>query len=94
MPVLERDGRLIELNPLALWSREEVTDYLDRHELPRHPLEARGFPSIGCAPCTRAVRKGEHARAGRWSDTPTKTECGIHIGPDGRFARASQKRHP
>jgi phosphoadenosine phosphosulfate reductase len=56
--------------------------------LPRHPLVARGYPSIGCAPCTTRVEAGEDARAGRWRGKE-KVECGIHFGPDGRVMRAS-----
>ncbi len=70
------DGRQ-KFNPLAGWSAERIADELARRDLPRHPLVAQGFPSIGCAPCTRAVRPGEDARAGRWAGH-AKTECGIH----------------
>ncbi len=87
IPVLERDGEKVKVNPLALWTREDVDAYFVKHDLPRHPLQARGFASIGCAPCTRAIRSGEDPRAGRWADTPEKSECGIHLGPDGRFVR-------
>lgn len=88
LPIIERDGRMIKVNPLALWSQEDLAAYLDHHELPRHPLESQGFSSIGCAPCTRTVRPGEDARAGRWPQVPDKTECGIHLGPGGNFSRA------
>ena len=88
LPLIERDGGMIKLNPMALWSPDDIQEYFQRHALPRHPLEARGFPSIGCAPCTRAVGDGEDARAGRWANMPDKTECGIHLGPDGRFTRS------
>lgn len=70
------DGRA-KFNPLADWSAERVAAELARRDLPRHPLAARGYLSIGCAPCTRAVRPGEDARAGRWAGH-AKTECGIH----------------
>jgi phosphoadenosine phosphosulfate reductase len=70
------DGRT-KFNPLADWSAERIADELARRDLKRHPLAAHGFPSIGCAPCTRAVRPGEDARAGRWAGH-AKTECGIH----------------
>ncbi len=70
------DGR-VKFNPLADWTAGRIRDELDRRRLPRHPLVARGYASIGCAPCTRAVRPGEDARAGRWAGQ-TKTECGIH----------------
>ncbi|WP_296479222.1 phosphoadenylyl-sulfate reductase [Roseinatronobacter sp.] len=68
----------IRLNPLADWDAQSVVDYLDAHDLPRHPLVAQGYPSIGCAPCTTRVNKGEDPRAGRWRGS-AKTECGIHF---------------
>lgn len=87
LPAIERDGTHLKVNPLAFWTPGEIAAYFDDHGLPRHPLVGRGYPSIGCAPCTRAVQAGEAMRAGRWADNPDKTECGIHLGPDGRFAR-------
>ena len=68
----------IKVNPLAYWSSQDVADYIDENRLPRHPLVAKGFPSIGCAPCTSKVAPGEDARAGRWRDQD-KEECGIHF---------------
>lgn len=77
LPFVEQvDGR-VKINPLADWSAAEVAAELARRGLPRHPLAARGYPSIGCATCTRAVREGEDPRAGRWAGRG-KTECGIH----------------
>jgi phosphoadenosine phosphosulfate reductase len=67
----------IKLNPLAPWSAEDVERYRLLRNLPKHPLVDRGYPSIGCIPCTRAVRPGEAPRAGRWWGLD-KTECGIH----------------
>jgi len=87
IPILERDGEKIKINPLAMWSAKDIAEYFHRHGLPRHPLEVQGYLSIGCAPCTRAVKKGEDARSGRWANNPEKSECGIHLGPDGRFRR-------
>jgi len=75
--VVERDGSRIKLNPLADWGPGEIDAYLDRHELPRHPLVADGFVSIGCFTCTERAAPGEDPRAGRWRGT-AKTECGIH----------------
>jgi phosphoadenosine phosphosulfate reductase len=74
-------GRLprIKVNPLAHWDSSDLNDYIETHNLPRHPLVAKGFPSVGCTPCTTRVASGETARAGRWRDQ-TKTECGIHFG--------------
>lgn len=70
------EGR-IKLNPLARWSAERIEAAFAEDGLPRHPLAARGYRSIGCIPCTRAARPGEDARAGRW-DGRGKSECGIH----------------
>ena len=70
-------GRL-KLNPLAAWQPGEIAAFLAARELPQHPLGARGFLSIGCIPCTRAVRPGEAMRAGRWAGR-AKSECGIHL---------------
>ena len=71
------DGR-IKINPLAGWDKASIEAYFERHDLPRHPLEADGFLSIGCMPCTDRVKPGENARAGRWRHSD-KTECGIHL---------------
>ena len=71
------DGRL-KLNPLADWDKDRLNAYFDLHELPRHPLEADGYPSIGCKPCTSKVQPGEDPRAGRWRGWD-KVECGIHV---------------
>ncbi len=81
VPVEALDGR-VKINPLARWSPSEIKSYFEVHDLPRHPLEAEGFRSIGCMPCTDRVAPGEHVRAGRWRDQD-KEECGIHFGPNG-----------
>jgi phosphoadenosine phosphosulfate reductase len=70
------DGRL-KLNPLADWDKTALDGYFAAHDLPRHPLEAEGYLSIGCAPCTSKVAPGEDPRAGRWRGF-AKVECGIH----------------
>ena len=75
--VEEGTGR-IKVNPLAHWAREDIRTYMEENRLPRHPLVARGYPSIGCMPCTSPVRADEDPRAGRWRDQD-KTECGIHL---------------
>lgn len=72
----DEQGRL-KINPLIDWSQDDIDAYFAEHDLPRHPLVAMGYPSIGCSPCTRPVGDGEDARAGRWSGWD-KTECGIH----------------
>ena len=70
------DGRL-KLNPLGDWVKADLEAYFEERDLPRHPLEAQGFLSVGCAPCTSPVEPGEDPRAGRWRGWD-KTECGIH----------------
>ncbi len=70
------DGRL-KVNPLADWAKPDLDSYFAANDLPRHPLEAQGYPSIGCAPCTSKVLPGEDPRAGRWRGWD-KIECGIH----------------
>ncbi len=92
LPFFERDGDHVKLNPLAKWSADDIINYAKKHDLPRHPLVAKGYLSIGCAPCTRAVEPGEDARAGRWSGL-NKVECGIHLGPDATFARNAHAVH-
>ncbi len=69
--------RLVKVNPLVRWSKRDVWDYLRSNDVPFNPLHLRGYPSIGCTHCTRAVREGEDDRAGRWSGRE-KTECGLH----------------
>lgn len=82
-------GRLprIKVNPLAHWDVDDLRAYMDTHNLPRHPLVAKGYPSVGCMPCTTKVGHGESARAGRWRNQD-KTECGIHFGEAGVQRRA------
>ncbi len=77
----------VKVNPLAHWGREDVQDYMINNRLPRHPLVAQGYPSIGCLPCTSKVETGEDPRAGRWRGHE-KTECGIHLGPKGLIRAA------
>ncbi|MCC5964473.1 MAG: phosphoadenylyl-sulfate reductase [Rhodobacteraceae bacterium] len=86
---VEPETGRIRLNPLADWGSERIRAYLDEAELPRHPLVARGYPSIGCQPCTTRVISGEDERSGRWRGTE-KTECGIHFIGKG-IARAGQE---
>ena len=72
----DEQGRL-KINPLIDWDADRIAAYFNEHDLPRHPLVERGFPSIGCSPCTRPVGEGEDPRAGRWAGWD-KVECGIH----------------
>ncbi len=72
---------LIKYNPLLYWTTEEVREYINRNDVPYNILHDRGFVSIGCAPCTRAIRPGEDFRAGRWWwEDNSKKECGLHVG--------------
>lgn len=73
----EKNG-LVKINPLVEWSFDDLMAYTQRHGLVVNPLVFDGYPSIGCAPCTRAVAPGEDIRAGRWAGT-AKTECGLHL---------------
>jgi len=81
LPVIERVDGKAKVNPLAAWSTAQIEAEMLRRDLPRHELSLVGYPSIGCAPCTRAVAEGEDPRSGRWAGTG-KTECGIHRLPD------------
>jgi phosphoadenosine phosphosulfate reductase len=73
-------GGMAKLNPIIAWPAAEVRAYAETNKVPIHPLHDRGYPSIGCAPCTRAVAAGEHPRAGRWWwENPENKECGIHV---------------
>jgi phosphoadenosine phosphosulfate reductase len=80
LPLFEAEGERIKINPLVGWSSSDVLKYIADVGLPRHPLVAKGFPSIGCLPCTSPVKPGEDERAGRWRGRG-KVECGIHLGP-------------
>jgi phosphoadenosine phosphosulfate reductase len=71
-------GARLKVNPLAHWAKDDVQEYIRNNRLPRHPLVAQGYPSIGCAPCTSRVGAGEDERAGRWRGED-KEECGIHF---------------
>ncbi|NNM75848.1 phosphoadenylyl-sulfate reductase [Sphingomonas sp. ID1715] len=81
LPRFEIDEGRLKVNPLADWSKDRLDAYFEEHRLPRHPLEAQGYPSIGCSPCTSKVKPGEDPRAGRWRGWD-KTECGIHTPGD------------
>jgi len=86
----EEGRRLVKVNPLFDWTREQTMAFVRAHDVPYNTLHDRGFLSIGCAPCTRAVAPGEPERAGRWWwEQEDKKECGLHITSDGRVVRAA-----
>jgi thioredoxin-dependent adenylylsulfate APS reductase len=71
---------IVKLNPIADWSHDDVLAYVRAHEVPTNRLNARGYPSVGCDPCSRAIAAGEDPRAGRWWwEDPETRECGIHV---------------
>ena len=75
----DEGNQLIKLNPLINFSEQEVWDYIKQHQVPYNKLHDKGFPSIGCQPCTRAIEPGEDIRAGRWWwENPDQKECGLH----------------
>jgi phosphoadenosine phosphosulfate reductase len=72
-------GGVAKINPIISWGEKELWAYADANRVPIHPLHRKGYPSIGCAPCTRAIQPGEHPRAGRWWwENPENKECGLH----------------
>lgn len=80
LAVFEYDEKfeIIKFNPLLKWTLKEVEDYLEKNNVPQNTLHKKGFVSIGCAPCTRAIAPGEDIRAGRWSWESSHKECGLH----------------
>ncbi|PLS20351.1 phosphoadenylyl-sulfate reductase [Neptunicoccus cionae] len=82
------DDIRIKINPLAHWRQQDLIAYMENNALPRHPLVAKGYPSIGCAPCTTPVGRNEDPRSGRWRGQD-KVECGIHFGADGKIVRGA-----
>jgi len=85
---------MVKFNPLADWSEEDVWEYLRANQVPYNPLHDKGFPSIGCEPCTRAVEPGEDVRAGRWWwENPDSKECGLHV-VDGKLIRIKSQAAP
>jgi phosphoadenosine phosphosulfate reductase len=77
----DRKRRMVKVNPLAAWTQDDVDRYIADHDVLVNPLLYDGYPSIGCAPCTRRVAPGEDPRSGRWSGTG-KVECGLTLGED------------
>lgn len=81
MPIIEWDEnfKVIKLNPLINWSESQVWEYIKANKVPYNKLHDKGYPSIGCEPCTRAIKEGEDIRAGRWWwEDPEHKECGLH----------------
>ena len=77
LPAFEANQTHIKVNPLIHWTQDDVAHYVEKHQLPPHPLVAQGYSSIGCWPCTHPVAGDDDVRAGRWRGA-AKTECGIH----------------
>ena len=75
---MDKKFNLVKFNPIADWTSEKVWDYIRKNNIPYNVLHDRNYPSIGCAPCTKAIKSGEDPRAGRWAGKE-KTECGLHI---------------
>jgi phosphoadenosine phosphosulfate reductase len=74
------DDNVLKFNPLIMWSEEQVKDYIHKNGVPYNKLHDKGFPSIGCQPCTRAIKPGEDIRSGRWWwEDPDHRECGLHV---------------
>lgn len=91
LDLFETEGEnRIKINPLTHWGPSEINEYMTNNRLPRHPLVAKGYPSIGCAPCTTRVAPGEDPRAGRWRGQD-KDECGIHF-VDGKVVRGQKDK--
>lgn len=87
----ESRGGLLKINPIIDWSLERVWDYIRSRGVPYNKLLDTGYPSIGCAPCTRAVKPGEDTRAGRWWwEQDDHKECGLHVGPTGQLERGGE----
>ncbi|HEX2552981.1 MAG TPA: phosphoadenylyl-sulfate reductase [Microvirga sp.] len=94
VPLAEADAGfgLVKVNPLADWRRDDLTRYVRDHAVPYNPLHDQGYPSIGCQPCTRAVRVGEPERAGRWWwEDEARKECGLHVRTPLRDAREGER---
>jgi phosphoadenosine phosphosulfate reductase len=94
LPLAEADeahGGILKINPLAPWSEDQVWAYIRAHQVPYNALHDQGYPSIGCAPCTRAVQPGQDIRAGRWWwENPETKECGLHAKEHGEHDHRAQ----
>ena len=89
----DEGNALVKVNPLVEWTHDDVWTYIREHNVPYNALHDRGYPSIGCAPCTRAVQPGEHERAGRWWwEHPETKECGLHVQESKSPERVRERR--
>jgi phosphoadenosine phosphosulfate reductase len=85
----DEERALVKVSPLYDWSRDQVAAFCAAENVPVNALHGRGYPSIGCQPCTRAIKAGEPERAGRWGwETDEARDCGLHVDADGRLVRA------
>ncbi len=89
--------QLDKTNPLLEWTADDISAYLSAHQVPTSALHAKGYPSIGCAPCTRAIAPGEHPRAGRWwweisQVGQAAQECGLHVDASGKLVRSNKEQ--
>ncbi len=76
-------GGIVKVNPIADWTHDDVMRYVEAHNVPTNRLHGKGYPSVGCAPCSRAIAPGDDPRAGRWWwENPETKECGIHVGEE------------
>lgn len=77
---MDESNKIVKVNPLVDWSEQQVWDYIKANDVPYNKLHDKGYPSIGCEPCTRAIKAGEDLRAGRWWwESPEQKECGLHV---------------
>ncbi len=92
---IDAGRKLLKVNPLADYTRDAIVAAVEEFSVPINELHGRGFVSIGCAPCTRAIEPGESERAGRWWwEAEEKKECGLHVGEDGRLRRGPAPEQP
>lgn len=90
LPLIEGDNGRVKINPLAHWTPADVNDYFEKNDLPRHPLVAEGYTSIGCANCSIKPTSLSDPRSGRWAHKEGKTECGIHLAQIGTPSKPSR----
>ena len=87
LPTIEMSDGRVKINPLAFWPVARIQDYFNKYDLPRHPMQEKGYLSVGCQPCTSKPVSQEDVRSGRWVGQD-KQECGIHLGTDGKFRKS------